>query len=351
MLLIFSNTKKASSSGGADQGKAAVYLNTAFYRKTVKVWNGTSWITGKVRAWDGTSWKYTYVGGTVLWNEYEDSTDSGTYLGNVLTAAPNQDPVLPSGMAAWYRADSLSGLADGAKVASWPDLSGNGYTATQGTVGVQPIYKASVINGKPVVRFPDSTYAALSSSLSRTQAETIVVVMQIPRTNQVGSMVGSTASGLQFRINAAKINVLKQGTADLGSGATALEINTPYTVSAAVDAVSSPNIVKLYRNGVLDGSFTDARNYDVAGTVIGSNVASAVNGAENFIGDIAEIFIYNRILTDSERGAINSYAQNRYGIATSDYVAGNPDPGMFISQDSATVSENANDPGTYLILT
>ena len=65
---------------------------------------------------------------------------------------PPFDPSTITGCKLWLKADSLA-LSDGAAVSTWPDSSGLSNDATQATAGNKPIYKTSIVNGKPVVRF------------------------------------------------------------------------------------------------------------------------------------------------------------------------------------------------------
>jgi len=76
----------------------------------------------------------------------------------------NSAPVAatPFYLAAWFEADAISGLASGASVSNWPDLSGRGNNATQAIASRQPTYVTGAMNGLPVVRFN----AAMSNYLS-----------------------------------------------------------------------------------------------------------------------------------------------------------------------------------------
>ncbi len=58
-----------------------------------------------------------------------------------------------AGLAGWWKADAISGLADGDPVASWLDSSGNGRTFSQATAAKKPTFKTGIVNGMPVVRF------------------------------------------------------------------------------------------------------------------------------------------------------------------------------------------------------
>ena len=70
---------------------------------------------------------------------------------------PTADPVYVtpkevSGLATWWKADAISGLADGAAISSWADSSGNSKTLIGYTTG-RPLYKTNVRNGLPGVLF------------------------------------------------------------------------------------------------------------------------------------------------------------------------------------------------------
>jgi len=78
----------------------------------------------------------------------------------------------------WLQADAISGLTNGAPVATWPDGSGLNNNASQGTTSYQPLYWTNVVNAKPVVRFDGvDDYFALPNFLNgTTQAEAFVVL-------------------------------------------------------------------------------------------------------------------------------------------------------------------------------
>lgn len=65
----------------------------------------------------------------------------------------------------WLKANALS-LNDGDAVATWPDSSGNGNDATQGTAGQRPVYKANILNALPAVRFDGSNDALTGASIT-----------------------------------------------------------------------------------------------------------------------------------------------------------------------------------------
>jgi hypothetical protein len=79
-----------------------------------------------------------------------DNTDVGT------TSLKIYDSTFLStiaGLTLWLRADTISGLTNGATVSNWPDLSGNGNNAFQGVALKRPIWLTNSLNDLAVVRF------------------------------------------------------------------------------------------------------------------------------------------------------------------------------------------------------
>lgn len=67
-------------------------------------------------------------------------------LGNIPSAS--QQGVVDTDPLAWFAIDEITGLAHGNAIASWPDKSGNGWTATA-AAGFEPTYHENVAFGKP----------------------------------------------------------------------------------------------------------------------------------------------------------------------------------------------------------
>lgn len=76
----------------------------------------------------------------------------------------------------WLDASQITGLADGADVTTWLDMSGNGRNFTQAVAGAKPHYTLNILNGKPVVRF-DGIDDILSDSLNPIMAEPVSIIM------------------------------------------------------------------------------------------------------------------------------------------------------------------------------
>jgi hypothetical protein len=72
---------------------------------------------------------------------------------------------------------------------------------------------------------------------------------------------------------------------------------------------------RLYINGALNSGVNA-----LTGAASGGNsftnmiIGASENGGYNFLGDIAEIIVYNSALSDADRSAVESYLMGKFGI-------------------------------------
>ncbi|UKA57985.1 hypothetical protein [Arthrobacter sp. FW306-2-2C-D06B] len=235
-------------------------VDTANFRKWVRI---------------GGNWVYTALGSTAVFT-----------------------PAAVSGLVAWYDASQIVGLADGASVPRWNDLSGNGNNLTQGIAANQPVYKTAIQNGKAVVRFNGS---------SSVMSKTLGVALKAPYTV---ILVGRASSGtsanecfwsggnstfLEGRTNG-KYQT-QSGSAVFAQIGTGVKLNAFVALSAIFSITPSLRV-----NGVeLDGSWSSCANAT-------SIYVGAVNGLGDWLnGDIGELLVYNRALTNTELLQIEGY--------------------------------------------
>ncbi len=233
------------------------------------------------------------------------------------------DPLLISGLQLWLAADHVGGfgttLSDGASVSTWTDLSDQGNDAT--TAGAAPTYKTGILNGLPVVRFAASS----SQYLCANGAATIVSGSDKPFTavsafkGTSGADVyswgnsGNSVPFLTMRLSSDKPSSWKRddaasGTQKIPSGGT----NTGFHL---VSHVHTGTAVSLYVNGVatsVNGTIDDVGTTTLDRFTLGAFGRTTVTGF--FTGDIAELMIYNRALTDAEREHLERYLMNKWGL-------------------------------------
>jgi len=244
------------------------------------------------------------------------------------------DPDGISGLHGWYKADAITGLANGAAVSQWDDSSGNANHATQGTGANQPSYQTNVINGLPVVRFNGTTNRLVitnSDMLSITNNATGITALALVNLSSAG--VGATRNIFGLANGATTTVRVKYGNRFVSSednwavsgrrlddpgaqqnlvGTSGSQWDSPLVLSTVVDWANSN--ADLYRNGT---NVASTAAWFVDGNTSATNSLAAAIGAqanetEFWFGDIAELVIYNRTLDFTERSDIESYLNVKY---------------------------------------
>jgi fructan beta-fructosidase len=224
--------------------------------------------------------------------------------------------------AAWFKADALTALANGASVAVWPDSSGFGSTAIQTTLSQRPTYVTGALNGLPVVHFNSASSQVLTLNRPVQDDFTIFCVF---RSSQ------GLSSGNQFSDGAGLVSATVAGvTNDFGSclfanGQVCVGVGNPDTSINSVSGFNDgrPHLMTVRRtksSGVLD-LFVDG---NFAGSVTGNTnslktPAKLALGAQltlnNFFsGDIAEMKIYNGALSDPDRLTQEANLVQKWGV-------------------------------------
>lgn len=223
------------------------------------------------------------------------------------------------GLVLWLDADAIEWLDDGQPVETWEDLSGAGNHATQATEASRPTYKTGILNGKPVVRFDgaDDILANSSPALpSGSDARTVFAVFERKSagTNVIfdyGTQSNGQRFGLVVNHSVPETSVAwwghRWGVADSFTGFTAMTVLVP-------DGVSNTNGASIYIDGVpLLSSGTTSGSVQALNTVLGEmRVGGHLSNASSEV-DIAEILIYDRALSGSEREDVEAYLMAKYG--------------------------------------
>jgi len=110
-------------------------------------------------------------------------------------------------------------------------------------------------------------------------------------------VIGTGASGIEVRINASKINLLKATVADMGSSATSMSASTYYSGGVSYDGATA----RYYLNGNPDGTSSSAQTFNTQSFSVGGPGTSEVlqNGSI-----LIYAYLWNRVLTPGEFQAI-----------------------------------------------
>lgn len=223
---------------------------------------------------------------------------------------------LPSDIATldvWYKADAITGLSDADPLSAWTDSSGNGYTTSQSTSSLRPTYKTVIINSLPVVRFGTSGDTALNSSASSSYAaQTIFAVIKPTNTSGTQMIRGGITGSLALRLNAGKIELLRQGVTVIGTGSTTVPTTGASIITASYD--QSTGDWAVYLNGAADGSGTNNVTLTASGaTTLGADGAF---GGDAFAGDMGEEFVFSTVLGSADRDSMVAYLASKWNITT-----------------------------------
>jgi hypothetical protein len=262
--------------------------------------------------------------------------------GNLLAATIPNTTLTPS---VWLKADSITGVADAADVATWTDSSGNGRNATQGTALRRPTYRSDAIAaGIPAVRFNtngDATneFLAFPTAISNTAGAGLTMLVVAADSGQRSS-ASSRAILVNTRPNGTTASGLGLGFAAATSPNTEIYAHYGRSTASASSLQSAPlpppnsgpMLLSVVRNGsdsVLrgftdtDSSFESTTWTGYAPSALTTTQIATEGGSHYFFGDIAEIVIFESALSHGEFATVAKYLGDKYGIASASAI---PEP-------------------------
>lgn len=225
-----------------------------------------------------------------------------------------------SGMSLWLKADH--GLVtSSSEVSEWKDMSASANNAAQATSADRPILVANAVNGLPAVSFDGtSQYMQLGPGFTNFTAGATIFIVAKP------TAVTSNARFFDFGNGATDNNFYLSQPNNTNLSFYTYNGSTPssLTASNAVTLNDYQLLEVLQTNSGACSIYTNGEQKAV-GPVTGiSNISRSGNylGADNarslfFKGEIAEIVIYNRALTQEERQNVEGYLYARYALKVS----------------------------------
>lgn len=234
-----------------------------------------------------------------------------------MTASPTVpgDPSALSGLVLWLDAGRLTGLAAGAAVSNWPDVSGAGHHATQSSAASRPTYQVNQLNGKAVVRF-DGANDHLKLTGSVVSGATPRTVFVVAKPNSIGNkgfidLGDGSANGTAFMLTP-EHGVRVRGGNRLWNPAAVTGAPALFVVQLNG---STTNDLSAWLNGTaLALRNTQAETIRTSGSGTVGSWSAAPLGIHRFSGDIAEIAVYARALSAAERQGVEHYFGTKYGL-------------------------------------
>jgi len=211
------------------------------------------------------------------------------------------------GLALWLKADAGVTLS-GSDVIAWADQSGNGRNASAYN---NPQLITNQINGKPVIDFNASQYFTSDNQNLNNNSSIFFVV----KSRGDHGIIFSTSDyeGLVFALTANPNNSFSVGISNLFEIANdGADNGNNWMIGSTIRSNNLTSII--YKNGtqVANGDYDTSSLNPTAPLIIGTD--ADLNSYWNLDGQIAEIIIYNRALTISERQKVEAYLNTKYAI-------------------------------------
>lgn len=292
-----------------------------------------------------------------------NSTDTAYGADSTFTtlATSNEVPQTITGLQLWLDASDInnngSNPNNGTSISTWKDRSGFGNDASV-LLGQNPgILNTNQINGKSVVKF-NRTSSVLGSVYNvpnvdiRAQNMPKITIFTVYKQGAQTSPVADQAIWgcddggwdrfffSSFPSYSGGGNNPDNGGVSQGTYANVVNnaglLNKTQLLTAVYD--NQTNLGSgVYFNGQNIATFTDVTTLTDAKT----SLRIGFDGDDNcYNGDIAEMMVYNRKLTDCEIQTINKYLSNKYGVAFTSVSIDTSGPTTFNVGDSVVLSSS-----------
>ena len=223
---------------------------------------------------------------------------------------------------AWFKADAISGILDGAEVKVWTDSTGDGFDAMTPHGSNGPKYSASALNNLPVLRFDNAVNQYLLFKRPVQDDFTIVCVFRSQQGLSDGTAYFQGASLVQGDLNGIVsdfgLSLNLQGQLLAGTG-----YPDTYLSSGPGFNDGSPHVVTFTRqkSSGVDTLFVDGKQ---TATAVGGTqslvapsrlaIGAQLGGGGGLTGDIAEVEIYSSVLAATDRIAVENGLKSKWGI-------------------------------------
>ena len=290
----------------------------------------------------GTSWKYTDAVDAPA-ADWKDPAfaETGWSTGNAALGA--QEPVtsltVTASLVERFRASDITGVANGGVVTTWTDTAngaGFGDAVAQNATGANsPTLQTNVVNGKPVVRFPNTgtgeMRTAVQPGIGATSGWVVFAVAKANTTLTNGqttdgagdylldrNIVGFSGNPLMsIKAVGGRWGLQKRNDASAGLGGptSTTNISTSAFQIIAIRRNRSLNQFEIWVDGVLEGTAADDGSALTPSPLVIAHHATA-GSVQGFKGDIAEVLVYKDELSGLDFQKVGAYLETEYGLNT-----------------------------------
>lgn len=211
-----------------------------------------------------------------------------------------------TGLSLWLDADNngFTG-SDDIPIDTWFDLSGLDQHFAQGTEANMPIYKTSIVGGKGVIRF-DGSDDYMDAVIADMTDYTLLVVLTGTGTIQDQVLWLQNNSNTFSHSYGDSVFGHYNGTStcscgDIGNGTFHIHSFT------SVDSGA--------RKGYRDGVLAETETGGLASGAVTWRLGARGGPAEAFSGDVAELVVYDSVLSSADHNSVGNYLATKYGLS------------------------------------
>ena len=227
----------------------------------------------------------------------------------------------------WWKAESL-GLADGTEIDEWDDEQGP-YTFLDGGATAKPLYKTSIINGRPVVRF-DGVNDYMFGDIGDHTLDTLInndagTIMSAQNVTNIGT---DSATAVNNEATWASGTTGDYVGTYLRSSGTVFGSNYDTNGDHAAHLVDAEGawscITWMHGGGNVYSGIDDTRTASLTSLASGNTHATPMAGilrlgrpfsnAFYLEYDLAEICFFDTALSEADRQTVERWFANRYSI-------------------------------------
>ena len=263
---------------------------------------------------------------------------SGNFDQEIYDTRPETLPV--AGPVLWLKGDTITGIGNGGVITTWPDSSGNGRDFTQSVNNDRPLLNitSSKFNGHPTVQFvsSDKLHRPFDAALN-TKDFTIFFVGQSSVDNDAHQLGYESRSSTPVARSGYNLYADTSGSENrwefwVGEDTSWSAARTP--VGSIVNFGTQEDMITMTCGGgdgvgsaatqVIrhDGEVEDTQTANFYKSTGGFSQVGVLNTSSfPYIGHIAEIIQYDRVLSNAELEQVEAYLARKYNLAISSLVS------------------------------
>ena len=211
-------------------------------------------------------------------------------------------------------------LTDGDAISEWKDLSGNDYHAQQANASNQPSIKLNALNSNATVLFTSSSSHYMKTLPFNTQTGEITIVSVFKTGSTIDGRVyyhtGEPGGSIAFRPKSDGVDGWNYSSTENKSRGSATSTGTIAASSANLGSYSyKVNVTAVAMlNGNNKVTSTDTANPINQTGNDGKMIGAHPNPTDYWNGEIAELIVFDKQLSDDELAKVNYYLSKKWGL-------------------------------------